>query len=148
MKFTWGTGIFIVIILIFSGVIGFFIYSTTLDAHLVETNYYEKELAYQSRLEKIRNTAMLEKKVEVEYNGQVMELVFPDLGPGKKIEGTVWFYRPSDETMDFTIPVHLADSNRQVIDTRELHRGKWLIKLEWEADSVGYYQEETLVIRK
>lgn len=145
IRFNWGTGIFIVIVLIFGGVIAFFIYSSNLDINLVENNYYEKELVYEQRIEKIRNANSLPEKIRIEPEGEFIIFHFPDTLRNSSLKGSIWFYRPSDESKDFTVPISPDDSLKQFINRGSLIPGKYLVKIEWEMDGTPYYQEEVLV---
>jgi len=145
IRFNWGTGIFIVIVLIFSGVIAFFIYSSNLDINLVESNYYEKELVYEQRISKMRNANSLDEKIRIEHAAEQIVFHYPDTVKISGIEGQIWFYRPSDETRDFTVPISVNDSLMQFVSKEYLIPGKYIIKIEWEMNGVPYYQEEILV---
>lgn len=145
IKFNWGTGIFIVIVFIFSGVIGFFIFSANLDINLVENNYYEKELVYEQRIAHTRNANNLPEKIRIESPGDRIVLHFPDTASNTGITGTIWFYRPSDESKDFTLPISLDDSLCQAIGKERIFPGKYTIKIDWEMAGTHYYQEEVLI---
>ncbi len=96
MKFNWGTGIFIVITMFILAVVAFLIYTSNLDIKLVEDNYYDKELAYQDRIDKLNNTASLPWKINVEQEPGIIIIQFPILKPPVAPEGTLLLYRPSD----------------------------------------------------
>lgn len=145
MKFNWGTGILITVILIFSGVVGFFLFSLTLESSLVETNYYEKELLYQERINRIRNTESLEEKIRIKLSDEAILILYPSMVQGKVPEGTVWFYRPSDETKDFRLPVNWGDTTFQLVE-KDILPGKWMVKIDWKLDGIAYYQEESIII--
>jgi hypothetical protein len=145
MKFNWGTGILITIILFLVAVVAFFIWSSNLDINLVEDNYYEKELAYQEMIDKITNTESLGEKVKVTLAGGMLRINFPKYFIGKKTDGNVLFYRPSDPGKDFTIPLAINDSSFQMIDASRLDPGRYLIKIDWVTDSVEYYFEEAVL---
>lgn len=147
IKFNWGTGILITIILFFLSVVAFFIYSSNLDINLVEENYYEKELAYQEKIDRINNTQALDGKVQIDLSNQVLTVVFPDFFKGKKPQGNVWFYRPSDPKRDVIVPLQLNDSAIQVIDASRLDPGRYTIKIDWTQDGKGYYWEEEVFNR-
>ena len=142
MKFNWGTGILIVIVLFILAVVIFFIWSSYLDINLVEDNYYEKELAYQERIDRIMNAESLGEKVKVTLSREILRIDFPKSISGKKIGGNIIFYRPSDPGRDFTVPLDINDSAYQIIDASRLDPGRYVIKIDWVADSVGYYFEE------
>ena len=144
MKFNWGTGILITIILFFLAVIGFFIFSSNLDINLVEENYYEKELVYQERIDRINNTRKLGENIRINLENNQLIVIFPKFFTGKAVEGHVWFYRPSDPAKDFTVPLQLNDSAVQAIDASGLEPGRYKIKIDWKAEGVGYYFEEEI----
>jgi hypothetical protein len=146
MKFNWGTGIFIVIALFFVAVIAFYIYINQLDINLVENNYYEKELAYQERIDKIDNTSSLAGKISLAQEPGAMIIRFPGIEKELKPEGTVLFYRPSDPKKDFTIPLQLNDSLEQTVNVSAIDPGKWTIKIDWKMGGKDYYFEEGIII--
>ena len=146
MKFNWGTGIFIFLVLFILGIIVFYFYVTNLDIKLVEDNYYEKELAYQQKIDKINNTASLGSGIEIIQDTGILVIQFPSIDPGLKPEGSVWFYRPSDPEKDFTVALQLNDSLQQVFDISKMDKGRWVIKLDWFMGEKEYYFEEGVVI--
>jgi len=148
MKFNWGTGIFIVIVLFLLAVIGFFIFINTLDINLVEDNYYEKELVYQQRIEKINNTSQLQGKINISQGSGILILQFPEVDPEFVVSGTIMLYRPSDPKKDVIMPLLLDKSGRQEIDISGIAKGKWTVKIEWEMGGKEYYFEEGLIIEQ
>lgn len=148
MKFNWGNGIFIFIILFILAVIAFYIFINTYDVNLVEDNYYEKEQAYQEKIDKMKNTGSLAEPVIISTAREEVIISFPKFLLEEHPTGTILFYRPSDPRKDITLPLQLDDSARQRIDTRNMLPGKWTIKLEWNAAGINYYQEEGIFISK
>jgi hypothetical protein len=146
MKFNWGTGIFLVLTVFILAIIFFYIYITNLDIKLVEDNYYEKELVYQERIDKIKNTSALSGKIRLLKEPGVIILQFPHSDSIHSLSGSAWFYRPSDPDKDFTVPLQLNDSSSQVFDVSKLDKGKWMLKLEWEMGGKEYYYEEGVII--
>jgi hypothetical protein len=144
MKFNWGTGILLTIIFFFLAVVAFFIYSSNLDINLVEDNYYEKELVYQERIDRIKNAEAVGEKLEVSLDGNIFVVKFPAFFQGKKTEGHVLFYRPSDPAKDIVVPLQLNDSASQQIDASNLDPGRYVVKIDWNTDGVGYYFEEAI----
>jgi hypothetical protein len=147
MKFNWGTGIFIVIVLFLLAVISFFIFINTLDINLVEDNYYEKELVYQEKIDKISNTGSLPGKITISQAPGILVIQFPTLDSAMVPVGTVLLYRPSDPKKDFTVPLQLDASRRQAIDISGISSGKWTVKLDWEMGGEEYYFEEGMVLQ-
>jgi len=146
MKFNWGTGILIVIITFILGVIAFFIFINNLDINLVEDNYYEKELAYQEKIDQMNNTALLNGEIDIFQEGKTLFIQFPELDSLAEPKGNVLFYRPSDPDKDITVPLQLNEEHLQAIDISKIIAGKWILKLDWEMGGQAYYYEEGIVI--
>lgn len=146
MKFNWGTGIFIVIVTFFLAIIAFFIFISNLDINLVEDNYYEKELVYQERIDKISNTSSLFGKIKVMQEPGVLIIQFPQPDSSFTPEGSITFYRPSDPEKDFSIPLKFNEDSRQVLDITGVVKGKWIIKMDWKMGGKEYYFEESVFI--
>jgi nitrogen fixation protein FixH len=142
IKFNWGTGILMVIILFFLAVVGFFIYMSNLDINLVEDNYYERELVYQERIDHMRNAEALPDQLRVVLEKGNIALFFPRMVVEKATAGKIHFYRPSDPGKDFTIPIQVNDSAIQKIPTGRLDPGKWTLKIDWVTEGTGYYVEK------
>jgi hypothetical protein len=146
MKFNWGTGIFIFITLFILAVAAFIIYASNLDIKMVEDNYYDKELNYQERIDRLNNTAALPGKIDVKQEPGIIVVQFPTLDPLAVPEGKLLLYRPSDPSKDYTIPLQLNDSSRQVIDINVIDKGKWIIKMDWMMGGKGYYFEKEVFV--
>jgi hypothetical protein len=116
------------------------------DIFLVSDDYYKKEIAYQSEIIKNRNTNALSSAVGVEYIKQSNEvkLVFPDEVKGSI--GKIQFYRPSDAKQDFTVDLAVQNSTIQNIPTKNLSRGLWVVKIEWQKDGKEFLKEEKISI--
>ena len=147
MRFNWGTGIFIVIVLFLLAVVAFFIYIKTLDINLVEDNYYEKELVYQQRIDKISNTNQLSGKISISQGPGTLIIQFPETDTSWIVSGNVLLYRPSDPKKDVILPLQLDVSQRQSIDISGINKGKWIVKLEWKMGGKEYYFEEGLIVQ-
>ncbi len=145
MKFNWGTGILIFIILFFIAIFSFIYYTTTHDVNLVERDYYPKELDYDTQQEKMSNTADLDEKIVFSKSKEIIKVHFPDFTKNDTLSGTIQLYRPSDFKKDIIYPVSSDTSSSQIIPTGNLLPGKYIIKVDWSFKGVNYYQEEVYI---
>lgn len=145
MKFNWGTGILIVIILFLIAVISFVIFTSTQKVNLVVEDYYPKELNYDSQIEKNTNTEALEEKISIHTVDSLIILIFPPLVEEKIVEGSILLYRPSDFEADILYEIQLDSNRRQILPATSLLPGKYIIKIDWSCDSINYYQEKVIV---
>ena len=147
MKFNWGTGIVIFIIIFVSG-IGTMVYiSFQQKINLVHKDYYPREIEHQKMIEKVRNTNQLDGKMAVACTNDMVEVGFPDVFQFDKIEGKIQLYRPSDFAKDVFFIINLSDSGTQYISTEGLEKGRYIVKVEWVHNQTEYYFEESIHVK-
>jgi hypothetical protein len=145
IKISWGTGIAIGIIIFVVLSVTMTIIFMTQDVSLVSDNYYEKSLSYQEEIDKQSRTKSLDEQIKINFNGEVISVLFPNDYLGEKISGEIYFYRPSNPDLDFNLPLKLVEGN-QNIPVELLAKGFWRLKLNWMMDGNGYYNERAITI--
>ena len=146
-KISWGTGITIVIVLFLIVTIGQAIaIHVFIDYDLVEEEYYEVEIKYQSQIDKIKRTNALSDALEIKLTNQFVEFDFPSIFDDKSISGFINFYKPSDDLLDKTQAIKLNDENKMYFSTNELTTGLWKVKVNWEVDGIKYFNEKLLMV--
>ncbi len=147
MKFNWGTGIVLVIILFVSGM-GLMVYITyQTSINLVHEDYYPRELEHQSMIEKRNNALDLDERVSISYNGQVIEISFPDVFDFESLKGEIILFRPSSSEKDVFVLVKTDLEGKQHIRADELDRGKYIVMVEWEFEDKFYYTEKDIYVK-
>ena len=86
----------------------------TQDVSLVSDNYYEKSLSYQTEIDKQSRTNSLDEQVKINFNGEVINILFPSTYLDKNISGEIYFYRPSNPKLDFKLPLELNEEGNQI----------------------------------
>jgi len=144
-QINWGTGIVM-------GIIIFVVISVTMtvifmmqDVNLVNDKYYENSLQYQNEIDKQNRTLALNEEVLINYNGELINISFPQNYLNKEIAGEIDFYRPSDPKLDFKLPLQLVEGN-QIIPVKRLQKGFWRVKLNWVMHGNGYFNERAITI--
>ncbi len=146
MKFNWGTGIAIIIILFVMG-IGTMVYiSFQQGINLVHKDYYPKGIDHQKMIDKLNNTNKLKGEMKVVLNSNMLEVSFPDEFRFDEIYGDILLYRPSDFTEDLAFPIQLSDDGIQQLSIEGMLKGKYIVKVEWVCDGTEYYFEESIHI--
>ena len=134
---------------LFAGYIGFMVQQamrTTVD--LVSPDYYQQELTYQKRMETVARTAALSAPVQVHHDATVQRLILrlPATLLGQVIKGQVHFFRPSDQKLDFILPLQPAADLRQRISTAKMQPGYWRVRLDFTAGGHSYFVGKELTI--
>lgn len=146
MKISWGIKI--------AGLyIGFVILILTLvsmavrqNVDLVSKDYYEQELKFQNKIDKVNLTRSLKEQVSWEVKQESLYLKFPEQFKGKKINGSIYFFRPSDAAYDKKISLS-TDTIVLDIPTAQLKTGLYKMQLDWKVDNNEYYNEGVIQIK-
>ena len=146
MRWNWGTGIFIVIVLFVGLCVAFIIYAQHQKWSMVEEDYYPKELRHEEKLVKMRNANALTMQLAVKLDQSNLIIRFPDDFRGKQVTGNIDVYRPSDEHMDVIMPVAIDTSLVQLIPIGKFSKGRYVVKAEWTSDGKDFYKELDIVI--
>lgn len=107
------------------------------DHDLVTEDYYKKELSFQAGKEKEDKTIEAGMNVDVQTLSQGVEFVFPNKIQGKKVQGFLFFYRPSDKTLDFNVPIALED-NKMLVTSDKLAKGRWNVDVNYVVEGEEY----------
>lgn len=146
MKFNWGHGIFIAIVLGASG-LATLVYITTRERiDMVTEEYYPKELKYQDQISKIINYQALAQKIEVNAENDLI-ISFPRIvAESGDIEGEVHLYRPSNKQLDIERTVALDTAYTMAIAKKHFKAGKYELMIEWKANDVPYFTKLPIYI--
>ncbi|MEQ8418226.1 MAG: FixH family protein [Imperialibacter sp.] len=116
------------------------------DVSLVSTDYYQQEIKYQSRIDDIANAQESSTKVEVTRTPgeNRLELSFGE--QGMALTGEVVMFRPSDSKLDKKFLLKLDDTGSFQMDTSQLKKGLWKMKISWQQGGQTFFEEKTIVI--
>ncbi|RKS02285.1 MULTISPECIES: FixH family protein [unclassified Flavobacterium] len=146
MKINWGKGIVIAIAL-FMGFILYFVVKVQSDSQydneMVTEQYYKKEKLVQGNIESIQNANNLTEKVAIDKNAAGVTVNFPKNLDYSKIKGKVSLYRPSNQKLDFEIPISLSGFDL-LIPKNNLVDGLWGITVAWEYEGKSYLNKEEI----
>jgi len=147
MKINWGTGIVIGMAL-FIAFIMFMVITMLTDEDynhdLVTEGYYEKDLKYQQEIDAETKMNRFSTAIKSEKTNGGWLLTFPAEIEAEKIEGKVFLYRPSNEQLDFSLPIVLSNSQLLIPDERLLG-GRWNITIDWSYEGENYLYKESIM---
>ncbi|PKQ65779.1 hypothetical protein BZG02_01865 [Labilibaculum filiforme] len=146
-KMSWGTklaigaSIYVIGILIFVG------FSTTQKINLVSKDYYPKEVEYQQQINKLKNAKELKENIQIIQENGKLQIQFP-ANMHNQVKGEIIFYRPADYESDIKTDIEIDENGLQELDTKQLLKGMYTIKIDWEHNGIGYYKEESVYLNK
>jgi hypothetical protein len=148
MKFNWGTGIVIAMIVMVSGMLVLVSIALRQDYDLVDDDYYQKSINYQQHIEKVKNNEALPQKIKFEQADDTLTLAFPRLASSVDYKGTIHFYSPVEENRDLTIELRPDTGFVQTILLNKLEAGRYQVKIDWNAGSTAYYHEQEITVER
>lgn len=117
------------------------------DFDLVAEDYYGKELKFQSQIDKQLNQQQLKDSLTCVVSDNNVIIKFPDELIGKKIEGEIFFFRPSDKKMDFIKAIVPSSNGLQVVTKESFSKGRYRVQLDYAVDGKKYYEEKSIMIQ-
>lgn len=140
MSINWG----VKIAMLYLGFVSLIMVMVSMAMHqkidLVSKDYYEQELKFQEKINKCNRTNKLKEPLSWEVKQGSLLLKFPQQFQGQKINGTIFFFRPSDAALDKTIPL-AADTLLLSIPTTQLKNGLYKMQINWKTGEEEYYNE-------
>lgn len=113
---------------------------------LVAEDYYGKELAFQSQIEKQKNQQEMKSPISWEISDDTLVIAFPAEVAGKTLTGEVFFFRPSDAKKDRTVALAADTNGIQKISAAILSKGMYRLQIDYAAGGKKYYSEQNIMI--
>lgn len=146
MKISWGTGIVAAIVIFMIITIATVVFMMNQNVDLVSDNYYQKGIEYQHQIDNAKRSNELAEPVKIEFDGNSILLSFPILLKNQNIKGDIFFYRPSDSSKDFKVPISLTELS-QLIPVKGLINGLWRVQVNWNLnDKEKFYNEASFIL--
>ena len=145
MKISWGTAIAIFYSFFVIAMLVFVFAANKEDISLVSDTYYEEDLSYQLKLDKMKRTNQLQHVFElsIEQNPTGISVTIPEELPHFK--GNMTLFHPAYAALDQAYPIENNMENKQIILVEKLKKGRWLVKIEGENEGKNYYHEAYLM---
>lgn len=146
MKINWGTAV-VIAFGTFMSFILFFVFKVQsdnkYDNQLVVEEYYKQERKLEATLASEQNAAALTSKVAITIEDNTIKIAFPKGFDLQNIKGKVSLYRPSDQGLDFDVPISLS-TPYMLIPKKDLAGGRWDITVKWQYNGTAYINKEML----
>lgn len=147
MKFTWGTGIACFYTLFVIVMVSMVVFATNNPTDLVQENYYEKDINYESYRQKRAKGASVKTQVDVvaESGNSAIKISLPS--EMRNATGTVTLFRPSNKAYDTSFELNLDEKSTMTYALPgQTVKGLWKLKLDWQVNGQQYFQEKTIFI--
>jgi len=142
MKINWGTRIAIFYTLFVIVMVSMVVKSCQHQVHLVEENYYQKDLEYEEFRVKKFNGIKFQDQIQINFNRDehLLSVKFPS--DQKHIDGFVKLYRPSNKFFDKKYKISLDTAQSMAMDlSNHSIGGLWMVQIDWTCNSELCYNE-------
>jgi hypothetical protein len=145
MKFNWGTGILIFLIL-FLLACGLFIgFAMRQDVSLVHEDYYEKGADHSQQMLVEARSAQYKNAIETQMKEGVLLIDIEASLATKMDSARFHLYRPSDSKYDI-LETFEASEQPLIIPGEELIPGRYILKVYWSWDGLNYEIDQSVFI--
>lgn len=140
----WGKGITIFIIS-FMLFISFFVYKAfTMNADLIDEDYYENELSFDENKTNKYNYSRLDGEITISKEEEGIIFSYPEV-IDKATKGLISFYRPDDLRFDREFAIEAGENNLQTFAYHNFIEGFYQIKVNWtDAAGKGFVYESEI----
>ena len=135
----WGQGITVAIIIFILLTLGLVYFVVREKIELVDEDYYEQELNYNSKMEHNNNTIEANAKPGIEVDQKCVHILFTDSTQGK-----AFLFRPSEKKYDTKAEFKTDADGRWDFCPDALPRGNWRLILEWDCNGKTCYSEQAV----
>jgi hypothetical protein len=146
-KSRWGTGLMTAFGAFVVGILVMVYIAASQRVDLVSEIYYDLGIHYQDRITTLENTKTLTENLSISSEPAGIQLQFPQQFLPGEIGGKITLYRPDNKQNDASLDIVVDTTRSQRIPASLLRPGLWRVKVDWQAQGVGYFTEQAVVIR-
>lgn len=144
----WGHKITLVIIAFILCILAMVIVAIRQTNEMIDQNYYEKEMKYQSIIDASQNLFKQYQGDLVTQNKEELLLIIPMSLMENFKNGTLEFLKIDDQSKDFHLTFIPNSRGQFSIDKASLSLGLYKVRTKWTSNQKVYYQEQSIQIKK
>lgn len=113
---------------------------------MVESNYYDKEINYQSLINAANNLNKATNDAILVFENSNLLLKMPTAVSGSFENGQIEFLKNDDKSKDLTVAIKPDSTGVFVIDKSMLLHGQYNARIRWTNAATLYYREQVILI--
>ena len=144
----WPLGIVVTFVLFFAGTAALIVVACSQQAELVSADYYEQELKFQGRIDRVERTRSAATQATVAYDLATHSITvsLPADQAGHDVSGHIELYRPSAAGLDRAIKLEPDTKGVQRLDAAGLVPGLWKVRVSWTVGKQDYFLDQKVVV--
>lgn len=112
---------------------------------LVTDHYYEEELKFQGKIDKVQRATALPQPLSWQITGNGLQICYPANFADSAISGQIRMYCPSDNRNDRQFAID-SNGNGQTVALSQIPEGRYKIQVDWKAGNETYWNEGVVVV--
>ena len=113
---------------------------------MVDTNYYDKELKYQLKIDAAQNLNAASTEVLVTQFEKNVKILLPKNLTKNFANGKLEFLKSDDKKRDLNLSFQPDTAGQFIIDGKRFVKGLYKVRLQWESEDKSYYREQDLML--
>lgn len=146
MKFSWGHGVIVFLVLFFTWMVSFVMFSLKQNNDLVTKDYYKQGAEFSNHMEIQKRSYSLKDSVLIKNQEGHVLFAFAEVCPELKGEKQIYFYRASDKKDDLKLDVPAGDA-QFLVDKSQLKHGRYNVTVSWEYNQEPYEVTKDFFVR-
>lgn len=144
----WPLGIITAFAVFISATVGLILFACAHPTDLVNADYYEQEIKYQSRLDSLERANKLEASATVKYDAMngLIHIALPAQHAGAV--GQIQLYRPSEARLDQSFPLSTGANGFQILNAARLREGPWKVVVTWNVNGEEFCLDQKIVVAR
>jgi nitrogen fixation protein FixH len=144
----WPLGIIVTFVLFFAGTVGLVVMAFSQKVDLVSPDYYEQEIKFQGRIDRVERTRNAATQGSVAYDAgeKCITVSLPASQAGHEVSGRIELYRPSAPAMDRAVEFKPDAKGVQRVDAASMAPGLWKVRVSWTVEHQDYFLDQKVVV--
>ncbi len=144
----WGHKLTVVICIFILAILSMVYLAFQQTNDMVDTNYYDKELKYQLKIDAAQNLNAASTEVLVTQFEKNVKILLPKKLMKNFANGKLEFLKSDDKKRDLNLSFLPDTAGQFMIDGKRFVRGLYKVRLQWESEDKSYYREQDLMLVK
>jgi nitrogen fixation protein FixH len=142
----WPLGIILTFVVFISGTVGLVVMACMHNTELVNSNYYDQEIKYQTRIDSEARAQQAGANVSYDRAARHIVISLPMQQSAKDVTGQIQLYRPSAAGLDKAFKFEPTVNGIQTLDAGGLQPGLWKIRVSWNVEGRDYFLDQKIII--
>ncbi|HMR85450.1 MAG TPA: FixH family protein [Niabella sp.] len=139
---SWGYRVIIILVVFVAGIVSMVYISMRQTNEVIDANYYEQEMKYQSVIDAKNNLHTLADTVAIQTAEGYVQIHFPEAATTRLDSGNIQFMRLSDSKSDKHIQMKEESGSLYKIPAASFAKGLYKVRINWSNDGTSYYHEQ------